>query len=146
MKKFFRRLNEPPITNRVAFEIWILLASFLSGLGIVISGQSPDTIDIVLVTPFLQLWVMGLLLGPTIIIFSLIRRNRLKGLILEYYTLIPFGAIIIFYGGNVLSQLGVSGILTAFTAISAGISCWTTAWLIRKKLKEAKLWISRQEL
>lgn len=145
MLALFKRLLAPPVINRVAFEIWILLACFISGTSILFTDEAPSSIQSLLPTFFINLYGLSIAVASVVITASLLTKDRLRGLYTEYYTLYALGGLLLTYAAVVLNSVGISGFLPAFITASAGLSCITTSVLIRKTLKEAGLWAQKQQ-
>ena len=144
MVALFRRLLAPPVINRVAFEIWILLACFISGTSILFTDEAPSSIQSVMPSFFLNLYGLSLAAASIVITISLLAKDRLRGLYTEYYTLYALGGLLLTYAAVVIYSVGIPGFLPAFIAASAGFSCITTSVLIRGSLKEAGLWAQKR--
>lgn len=138
--RLFRRLNEPPIVNRIAFELWLLVFSFLVGSILIFTEEAPGSIDSLLPPFFLWVWSITLVIGPLVIAYSLTAKNRLQGLLLEFWTLIPYGLVWLLYGGAVAWVAGKQGLIAVGLACTACASCWTTSYLIRHELRRLGLW------
>lgn len=140
VRRFLRRLDQPPLVNRVAFEIWILAASFVSGLSILVADEQPDSIQSALEPAVVMVWAVAMIVGSLVIVYALLAKERLKGLLLEYWTLFPYGASLSLYGLVAILQIGLPALLPGLLSIGAGLACFTTAHLIKKTLDRAGLW------
>lgn len=139
-KMILDRLDEPPIVNRVPFQLWVMLASFNAGVGIFMAQEAPKSIAVNLSPFFLYVWVFMLIAFPVAILYSLLKKNRVDGLRLECYLLFPFGLTILVYPVAVVEYAGAQAIITALFSVCCALSCITTSIFIRRKLVRLRLW------
>jgi len=137
---WFNTLNRPPLVNRIGFQLWLMLMSIISGLLIILAGVEPTSVNAALSPFFLYLWASTLIIGPLIICYSLFKKNRLQGLILEFWSLIPYGTTLMLYPVMAFAFVGISAIIPALFTGSLGLACLSTALLIRSQLREVDLW------
>ncbi len=134
-----RRLDEPPIVNRVPFELFILALTFLTGT-LILLRSPPRSIEVFLLPIIIYVWIGCLIVFPVVILYALLMKDRVAGLHLECYLLAPFGLVWAVYPLVVIVYSGDQAIIAAALGVTCSFSCVTTSVLIRRKLRRLGLW------
>lgn len=139
-------LSEVTREGREGFEIYTLGLCLLAGIPLLIGNSRPGSIQSLLPESWQVIWSIFLVGGSLVALIGIFLPNRVIGLLLEQFGMIPTGVAAISYAVVVLVSVGITGVIPVAVVGGFGVACIRRWFRIQNAFKKAEVLAKRRGL
>lgn len=127
-------LRDAVALSRHPFQVWVLFAFVVGGMGVLI-GPPPDSVNALVPDAVRIGWAVILTAGGALGLFTEILKDRVTALILERAALVGIGGAALAYAVAVFAVVGAHGFVSGMLIASVGVASLRRSYDITRTLR-----------